>query len=184
MLGCLRNPDRVGTTVSSVRQVRLDERRDGYSAARTCRSCRMSPTAPTFTATPRHRWPRSATATACPPWLRPTYTPIDDADDEFRSAYENLGTELERTCRTAVLEPGELLLVDNDVVVHGRVPFTPRYDGSDRWLKRVNVRLPQRRRPAAEAAENGYGQHTVTPFRPVRPPPGPLPRLGTEHSDQ
>ncbi|MGY2063643.1 TauD/TfdA family dioxygenase, partial [Nocardia gipuzkoensis] len=99
------------------------------------------------------------------PTLRydPAYTPLDDADDEFRCAYQHLGAELERVCRVAVLHPGELLLVDNDVVVHGRVPFTPRYDGTDRWLKRVNIRLPRRRTPA-ETGESGYGQRTVTPF--------------------
>ncbi|MBF6330712.1 TauD/TfdA family dioxygenase [Nocardia transvalensis] len=164
MLGCLRNPDEVGTTVSSVRQVRLseDQRR------------RLSePTLPILPdvsyGTDFHQYPASPIATigddAGRPTLRydPAYTPLDDADAEFRSAYAHLGAELERVCRRAVLAPGELLLVDNDVVVHGRVPFTPRYDGTDRWLKRVNIRLPRRRDPA-EAGESGYGQQTVTPF--------------------
>ncbi|WP_067670368.1 TauD/TfdA family dioxygenase [Nocardia miyunensis] len=165
MLGCLRNPDRVGTTVSSVRQVRL-------SPAQRHRLGRPRlPILPDVSyGTDFHRYPAAPLATVggdeSHPTLRydPAYTPLDDADDEFRSAYDHLGKELERVCHTAVLEPGELLLVDNDVVVHGRVPFTPRYDGTDRWLKRVNVRLA-RDRPAAESAENGYGQRTVTPFR-------------------
>jgi hypothetical protein len=29
--------------------------------------------------------------------------------------------------------------VDNRNVVHGRRPFRAGFDGSDRWLKRVNV---------------------------------------------
>jgi hypothetical protein len=33
----------------------------------------------------------------------------------------------------------DLCFLDNRNVVHGREPFTPRYDGRDRWLKRVNV---------------------------------------------
>lgn len=164
MLGCLRNPDRIGTTVSSVRQVRLNERQ---------RRRLSEPTLPILPdvsyGTDFHRYPATPLATIGDhdgrPTLRydPAYTPLADADAEFRSAYTHLGSELERVCRTAVLAPGELLLVDNDVVVHGRVPFTPRYDGTDRWLKRVNIRLP-RRRPAAETAETGYGQRTVTPF--------------------
>lgn len=57
------------------------------------------------------------------------------------------------------LAPGEVLVVDNDLAVHGRVPFRARYDGSDRWLKRASVRVPGRRsRPLAEAGEHGYGQ--------------------------
>lgn len=38
-----------------------------------------------------------------------------------------------------VLQPGDLLVVDNAVAVHGRSPFTPRFDGTDRWLQRTMV---------------------------------------------
>ncbi|HRE02697.1 MAG TPA: TauD/TfdA family dioxygenase, partial [Ilumatobacteraceae bacterium] len=38
-----------------------------------------------------------------------------------------------------LLEPGDLLIVDNSMVVHGRSPFTPRFDGTDRWLQRAFV---------------------------------------------
>ncbi|AYF78648.1 iron hydroxylase [Nocardia yunnanensis] len=169
MLGCLRNPDRVGTTVSSVRHTELDAaQRETLSRARL-------PILPDVSyGTGFGDGPAPAVATlgsdACRLTLRfdPAYTPLDDADDEFRSAYRHLAAELERVCLTAALTPGELLLVDNDVVVHGRVPFTPRYDGTDRWLKRVNIRLPQRRRDASEAAEDGYGQRVVAPFRTSR----------------
>lgn len=37
------------------------------------------------------------------------------------------------------LQPGEILLIDNYKVVHGRVPFKARYDGTDRWLRRLNI---------------------------------------------
>jgi hypothetical protein len=43
-------------------------------------------------------------------------------------------------CHTStVLEPGDLLVVDNTIAVHGRTPFTPRFDGTDRWLQRTFV---------------------------------------------
>lgn len=38
-----------------------------------------------------------------------------------------------------VLEAGDLLVIDNAVAVHGRTPFTPRFDGTDRWLQRTFV---------------------------------------------
>jgi L-asparagine oxygenase len=38
-----------------------------------------------------------------------------------------------------VLEPGDLLIVDNNVAVHGRSAFTARFDGTDRWLQRSFV---------------------------------------------
>ncbi|GAB2643996.1 TauD/TfdA family dioxygenase [Nocardia goodfellowii] len=169
MLGCLRNPDLVGTTVSSVRRVVLSA--DEHRLLRT-------PTLPILpdvsygTGHERHTapplptiWSETLDGTA-DLTLRydPAYTPLDDAGPEFRAAYAHLTAELERVCVTAALHPGELLLVDNDVAVHGRVPFTARYDGTDRWLKRVNIRLPERRRRAAEADENGYGQRIVAPF--------------------
>ena len=42
--------------------------------------------------------------------------------------------------RTAVtLRTGDLLIVDNHRAVHGRSPFTARFDGTDRWLQRTFV---------------------------------------------
>jgi alpha-ketoglutarate-dependent taurine dioxygenase len=38
-----------------------------------------------------------------------------------------------------VLEPGDLLVVDNNVAIHGRSPFAARFDGLDRWLQRSFV---------------------------------------------
>jgi L-asparagine oxygenase len=35
-----------------------------------------------------------------------------------------------------VLEPGDLVIVDNRSAVHAGTQFTPRYDGRDRWLRR------------------------------------------------
>ena len=40
---------------------------------------------------------------------------------------------------SVVLEPGDLLVVDNNVAVHGRSPFSARFDGTDRWLQRAFV---------------------------------------------
>lgn len=35
-----------------------------------------------------------------------------------------------------VLSPGQIVFVDNRRAVHGRSPFSPRWDGSDRFLVR------------------------------------------------
>ncbi|MFC9475817.1 TauD/TfdA family dioxygenase [Nocardia sp. NPDC056952] len=165
MLACLRNPDRVATTVSSVREVRLSD-----EDLRTL-------TAPTLPILPDVSYGTGFDQLAPLPtlWLDengavtarydPAYTPIDDADAVFRAAYARLTAELARVSHAPALAPGELLLVDNDVAVHGRVPFRARYDGTDRWLKRINIRLPERRRRAQESSENGYGQRVVAPFR-------------------
>lgn len=50
-----------------------------------------------------------------------------------------LGDAVER-CHTGIaLEAGDLLVIDNSVAVHGRSPFSPRFDGTDRWLQRTFV---------------------------------------------
>src|SRR5262249_35758282 len=40
------------------------------------------------------------------------------------------------------LKPGDLVLIDNYHVVHGRTPYSPRYDGNDRWLQRLLIGNP------------------------------------------
>lgn len=177
---CLRNPDRIATTVSSVRHVQLGATQQrllstpvlpilpdvSYGADY---DTDTAPTVPTI-------WSNNRTCTGTAGLtLRydPAYTPLADAEAEFRDAYTDLSNELERVHMQLVLAPGEILLMDNDVVVHGRAPFTPRYDGTDRWLKRVNIRLPERRRHAAETDENGYGQQVVAPFGAAGPAAAP-----------
>ena len=39
-----------------------------------------------------------------------------------------------------ILDTGDLMLINNNMAVHGRKPFVARYDGTDRWLKRVLIR--------------------------------------------
>ncbi len=46
---------------------------------------------------------------------------------------------IEEIKTSVVLEPGDLLVVDNNIAVHGRSPFTARFDGFDRWLQRSFV---------------------------------------------
>lgn len=168
VLGCMRNHDAVATTAASVRQVGLDAKDvellsspvlpilpdDAYAEAQ---SYQGEP-APVPTL-----WESEEGTT-----LRfdPAYTPLDRAPDEHRAAYRRLEDELSRVSVAVSLSPGDVLVVDNDLVVHGRAPFKARYDGTDRWLKRASVRVPGRRtRPPAERFEHGYGQAAVEAYR-------------------
>lgn len=56
-----------------------------------------------------------------------------------RSALSALHAAVKLASRRVVLKAGELLVIDNDRAVHGRTSFVPRYDGTDRWLKRALV---------------------------------------------
>jgi len=60
-------------------------------------------------------------------------------DRAAEDALAELGTVLATNQRELVLRAGDLLIVDNDAAVHGRTPFTPRFDGTDRWLQRTFV---------------------------------------------
>ena len=53
--------------------------------------------------------------------------------------------ELERVQQEVVVGPGTLLVVDNYLAVHGRRAFEVRYDGTDRWLKKLTVSRNLRR---------------------------------------
>ncbi|GHG72923.1 TauD/TfdA family dioxygenase [Streptomyces griseocarneus] len=164
LLACLRNPDGVATTAASIRR------------ARTPDADVATLTRPELPILPDAAYARARGFAGRPPdvptlWrsedgltLRfdPAYTPLEKAGPAYRAAYARLEAELARVSVAVSLNPGEVLVLDNDLVVHGRVPFTARYDGTDRWLKRASVRVPGRRtRPPAEAAEHGYGQIAV-----------------------
>lgn len=60
-------------------------------------------------------------------------------DVEAQRAVEKLSDAIVKSTRSVVLEAGDALVINNHDTVHGRTPFTPRYDGTDRWLKRALV---------------------------------------------
>lgn len=64
--------------------------------------------------------------------------PVDDPP-EAQQALEALIAILDRDLKDLTLEQGDVCFIDNFQGVHGRKPFTARYDGTDRWMKRVNV---------------------------------------------
>lgn len=75
--------------------------------------------------------------------------------EEARAALDRLIERVESRLEDVVLEPGEFCFIDNFKAVHGRRPFKARFDGKDRWLKRVNITRDLRRsrglRPSSES---------------------------------
>lgn len=69
------------------------------------------------------------------PYLRFDIDFMSGASDAIHRTQQMFGDVIDRV----VLSPGDAIFVDNYQVVHGREPFTPRYDGHDRWLKRLNL---------------------------------------------
>jgi Fe(II)/alpha-ketoglutarate-dependent arginine beta-hydroxylase len=72
-------------------------------------------------------------------------------DPAARAALDRLIRLVDSRLEDIVLEPGELCFIDNFRAVHGRRSFRARFDGTDRWLKRINVTRDLRRSRTARA---------------------------------
>jgi len=57
-----------------------------------------------------------------------------------QAALDALQVSIDDNTTQIALGTGDLLVIDNSDTVHGRKPFQPRYDGTDRWVQRVLVR--------------------------------------------
>ncbi|HEX7240648.1 MAG TPA: guanitoxin biosynthesis L-enduracididine beta-hydroxylase GntD [Longimicrobiaceae bacterium] len=58
---------------------------------------------------------------------------------EAQQALDTLIKQIDAVLEDQVLQPGDFCFIDNFKAVHGRKPFQARYDGQDRWLKRINI---------------------------------------------
>ncbi|HEV2860042.1 MAG TPA: guanitoxin biosynthesis L-enduracididine beta-hydroxylase GntD [Pyrinomonadaceae bacterium] len=158
-LMCMRNPDRTPTTFASVDMLELDA-----EVTRKLFEPHYTIT-PDDTHTKENSWQvggdSEALKVACrrieemlnnpqpqpvmfgdprSPYLclDPYYMP-PPADGDALRAFDAFTREVDSKLTEVVLQPGDILFVDNYRAVHGRKSFVARYDGNDRWLKRVNV---------------------------------------------
>ena len=77
--------------------------------------------------------------------IDPAYMEILEPGSPAAEAVDELCAGLDAALKRVVLEPGDALFIDNRRAVHGRAPFRARYDGTDRWLKRINLMRDIRR---------------------------------------
>ncbi|MNO66815.1 Enduracididine beta-hydroxylase [compost metagenome] len=75
------------------------------------------------------------------PYIRidPHFMKFANIEDESVAAYFRLADRIDSAQQDIVINPGELLIIDNHRAVHGRRSFTARYNDRDRWLKKINV---------------------------------------------
>ena len=80
------------------------------------------------------------------PYIRydPLYMIPRGDDLEAKAVLRLLADEIDAKARQVRLEQGDLLILDNHRIVHARTPFTPRFDGTDRWLQRLSVQSDYR----------------------------------------
>lgn len=75
------------------------------------------------------------------PYLRldPPYMSAVAGDQAAAHALDDVTRRLSQAVRDLVLSPGDIVLIDNQRALHGRPSFTPRYDGTDRWFRRMTT---------------------------------------------
>ena len=61
-------------------------------------------------------------------------------NNDARNSLITFQKAVEKSIRGVTLKTGDLLVIANNRIVHGRRHFYPRYDGTDRWVRRVMVR--------------------------------------------
>jgi clavaminate synthase len=69
------------------------------------------------------------------------------------AALAALTDALDQVTEAIRLFPGDLLVVDNHRTTRARTPFSPRWDGADRWLHRLYVRVAERTRGPGQAGD-------------------------------
>ncbi|QOC93350.1 guanitoxin biosynthesis L-enduracididine beta-hydroxylase GntD [Micromonospora craniellae] len=153
----VRNEDKVATTVASVRELDLDPadvevlRQPRYHILPDDEHIRQltlsQPDHPALKLVERMRDDPEPVAVLSGDPSRP-YLRIDlpfmrcvggDDDAVARRALNALHSQLLAHQHDVVVERGTLLIVDNYQAVHGRKSFRARYDGTDRWLKKLTV---------------------------------------------
>ncbi|MFF8594822.1 TauD/TfdA family dioxygenase [Streptomyces sp. NPDC015220] len=149
-LMCLRNPDAVGTTVALVESVEFP---DAVRRVLHQERFRFFPD-DSHNVVPRHSAENPSALEDRPhevasvlfgpeeaPYLRidADFTDAVPGDGEAEAALKEAAGLLADAADRVVLDPGDAVFIDNHRAVHGRDTFTPRYDGTDRWLKRTSL---------------------------------------------
>lgn len=75
------------------------------------------------------------------PFIRfdPGYMKPEDHSETQMQFIEEFKDILTKNLQSVVLEPGDILIIDNARAVHARSKFNPRYDKKSRWLIRSQV---------------------------------------------
>jgi Fe(II)/alpha-ketoglutarate-dependent arginine beta-hydroxylase len=80
--------------------------------------------------------------------------PLND-DPKAQQALDALVALIDASLIDLALKPGDFCFIDNYKAVHGRNPFKARYDGEDRWIKRICVTRDLRKSREARAGAAG-----------------------------
>lgn len=136
-LMCLRNPQNIKSTFSSVSHFDLSEKNIavlfepryiiGANVAQNVPE--ITEPSPIFFGNPNS------------PYLRVNLnsTTAISNDTEAENALESLKNSLIKNSVKVGFKPGDFCYIDNYRAVHGRDSFAPNFNGKDRWLKRLYI---------------------------------------------
>ena len=88
------------------------------------------------------------------PYVRIDHYFMDRLEDNPRAqeALDNFVKAVDEQIGDLLLMPGDMCFIDNMKAVHGRRAFKARYDGHDRWFKRINITRDLRKSRAERSA--------------------------------
>ncbi|WCK56609.1 TauD/TfdA family dioxygenase [Aneurinibacillus sp. Ricciae_BoGa-3] len=79
---------------------------------------------------------------------------------DARWALDTLKNALIKNIVAFNILPGDMLIMDNRMVAHARMPFAPNFDGCDRWLQRLFTIVDFRR----SSFSRGQRKHICSPL--------------------
>jgi Fe(II)/alpha-ketoglutarate-dependent arginine beta-hydroxylase len=156
---CLRNPDSVPTTFASMENLRLDPEdlellfQPLYTLRPDESHLKKNRGAAEFDDSLASAYSRIEEMSSAPnkiavlhgdpkaPYIRIDPYFMDPVVDHPRAqqALDRLIQAIDAQLQDVSLLAGDFCFIDNFQAVHGRKPFKARYDGNDRWLKRINI---------------------------------------------
>lgn len=161
---CLRNPDNVATTIASLDSVKLEEHHlktlfepryvihpdESHLEKNKAKATALPDNEKGLLSAAYQKIDRMNTnpdklsvlfGDPASPYARidPYFMDRLEGDPVAQGALDALVRGIEQKLAPFVLNAGDFIFIDNYRVVHGRKPFKARYDGYDRWLKRINV---------------------------------------------
>lgn len=70
------------------------------------------------------------------------YVPDDDV--EAKIALDKFHTALDNNATSIIMNPGDIVIIDNLSTAHARSSYKPNYGSNQRWMRRINIRNGQR----------------------------------------
>lgn len=174
---CLRNPDSVPTTFCSLENVKLDPKDwetlfEPHYTIKPDNSHQQENAAPEDLDELQQVYRRIEQMKRHPdkiailsgdprsPYVRIDHYFMDRIEDNPRAqeALDNFVKAVDEKIGDLLLQPGDICFIDNMKAVHGRRAFKARYDGQDRWMKRINITRDLRK---SRAERSGAGSRII-----------------------